>query len=438
MDKMAQLAQEVKGLEKQLAVCTRCGVCQANCPLFAQTRKEFDVSRGKLALIQGLVDGLFEDAKGVQTRLNRCLLCGSCVKGCPSGVNALQIFIEARGIIARYLGLSFSEKLIFKKLLANPGSFNRLTRMAARFQGLFFRPDRNAQGTSCARIASPLLRHRHIVPLSSSSFQAGLQQTGRGAGMPAKGKKQVRVAFFVGCLIDKAFPHIAFQVMDLLHHFNAHVIVPENQGCCGIPALASGDTQTFVHLVKTHVDLFSAQECDYLVTACATCTSTIIKMWPALIDDKDLLEKVEAMAAKTVDINWLLVRRFGLAPKENDAGAQQFPVTCHDPCHLKKSLDIHEEPRMVIRAAGHPVKEMQQSDACCGMGGSFNLKHYELSKAIGLQKAQNIISTGCSAVATSCPACMLQLSDLLAGQGSDIRVCHPVELLSRSISSVSG
>lgn len=433
MDKMAMLARDVRVLEEKLAVCTKCGSCQAFCPLFAETRRESDVSRGKVALIRGLVDGLFKDAKGVNERLHRCLLCGSCAKACPSSVNALEIFISARAIIARYLGLSFSEKLVFKRLLADPGTFNRFSDLAARFQWLFFKTRENIQGTSCARAASPLLRHRHVVPLKKQAIHTHLEETGREIMDFRQGGKGVRVAFFIGCLIDKAFPNIAFSALDVLKHNKAWVFIPKNQGCCGIPALAAGDMDTFTHLVRQHVDLFSEQKWDYLVTACATCTSTIIKLWPSLTTDRTLLPRLEALAEKTVDINWLLARRFGLSMPESGAEEDLARVTYHDPCHLKKSLDVHEEPRMVLQAAGYHLAEMADSDTCCGMGGSFNLKHYELSKTVGSKKAENIIDTKCHTVATSCPACMMQLSDMLAQKQADVKVCHPVELLAKSL-----
>ena len=78
---------------------TRCGMCQAVCPVFEQTKKEADVARGKLALLDGLMKNSFPNADGVKKRLDRCLLCGSCAANCPSGVNVLKIFIRARAIL---------------------------------------------------------------------------------------------------------------------------------------------------------------------------------------------------------------------------------------------------------------------------------------------------------------------------------------------------
>ena len=57
MSSMKELARLMKELEDQLVACMRCGLCQAVCPLFAETGREADVARGKLALLSGLAAG---------------------------------------------------------------------------------------------------------------------------------------------------------------------------------------------------------------------------------------------------------------------------------------------------------------------------------------------------------------------------------------------
>ena len=64
MADMKQLARLIKELEDQLVVCMRCGMCQAVCPVFAETGREADVARGKLALLDGLVQEMFKDPTG--------------------------------------------------------------------------------------------------------------------------------------------------------------------------------------------------------------------------------------------------------------------------------------------------------------------------------------------------------------------------------------
>ena len=152
---MKKLAALVRELEDQIVVCMRCGMCQAVCPLFAETGREADVARGKLALLDGLIQEMFKDAGGVQDRMMRCLLCGSCSANCPSGVKVLDIFFKARAILAGYMGLSPVKKIIFRGMLARPKLFDSFVKLASMMQGIFVKPVDELLGTSCAFFLSP-------------------------------------------------------------------------------------------------------------------------------------------------------------------------------------------------------------------------------------------------------------------------------------------
>ena len=430
MGGMKDLAERVKELEDQLVTCIRCGTCQAVCPLYGTTRKEADVARGKLALIDALMRDMFTDAEGVEERLNRCLLCGSCAANCPSGVNVVEIFAKARAILADYRGFSTAEKFLFRRLLANPVVFDRLCEWMEKFQTIFTKTDDNLQNTFCARLVSPLTGNRHIKRLAPVPFHK--------TGFSPKKKSQntgPSVLFFTGCLIDKVYPDIAFDTIQALEHHNFHVIIPKGQGCCGIPALASGDRETFSRLVQYHLELFLDIRADYIVTSCATCTSTIKKLWPAIHDraGTGTRNRLMEISEKTMDISSLLAPWIRSSGEPSPDPETLESVTYHDPCHLAKSLSVTAEPRDLVKFAGKTLKEMPDADRCCGMGGSFNLKYYDLSSDIGSAKADAIISTGCSTVATSCPACMMQISDMLAKKKKNLYVRHPVQLYADSI-----
>ncbi|MBS3809678.1 MAG: (Fe-S)-binding protein, partial [Desulfobacterales bacterium] len=139
-------------------------------------------------------------------------------------------------------------------------------------------------------------------------------------------------------------------------------------------------------------------------------------------------EKITAVSEKTRDINEFVTDTLGVRAAEESAPAQNT-VTWHDPCHLKKNLGIYKQPRTILAAAGGlRFIEMKEPDRCCGMGGSFNLEHYELSKKIGQKKLKDISDTGADYVATGCPACMLQIIDLLSHAGHNAEVKHAIEL----------
>jgi len=424
---MEALARLMRELEDQLVVCMKCGMCQSVCPVFDQTGRESDVARGKLALLSGLMESMFDDPEGVYQRLNKCLLCGSCAANCPSGVSVQEIFLKARAILTGAMGLSPAKRLILKGMLANPALFDRMTEWGARFQKVFTRPVNEVVGTSCARVMSPLLQNRHFRTLAPEPFHKQVPSIDRPAG--ASGR---RVAIFTGCLIDKMFPGIAHSTVKVLDRLGVGIFLPENQGCCGIPALSSGDLATFHKLLAHNLERYDNGEFDVLVTACATCTSTIHEVWPKMAPES-FRKAAERLAGRTMDINQFLVDEVTLEPPAASVNRIRL-VTYHDPCHLKKSLKVFSQPRAVIAAAsGCQLNEMAESDWCCGMGGSFNLQYYDISKGIGMKKAAQIKDTRADVLATGCPACMIQISDMLSQAGADIAVRHPVELLAETL-----
>ncbi len=432
MPNLKALARLVKELDDQIVVCMRCGLCQSVCPLFAETGREADVARGKLALLDGLAQELFANPQGVQDRLTRCLLCGSCAANCPGGVKMLDIFIKARAILAGFMGLPPWKKAVFRRVLSRPAFFNQILAWGAKVQGIFIKPVDDLLGSSCSRFLSPLLRGRHLKPLAPEPLH--LKVPGLDTAPGAAGLK---VAFFVGCLIDKIYPQVGEAALKVLDHHGVGVYLPPDQGCCGIPALSSGDTEAFDRLVRHNLELFASEPGDQLVTACATCAATIKKLWPLMAQEypEAARARIARLSDRVMDISQFLVERVGLAAAVPEAPASRSALTYHDPCHLKKSLGIAAQPRALLRAnPAYELQEMAEPDRCCGCGGSFNLQHYEISAAIGRRKLENIQNSGAAVVATGCPACMLQITDMLSQAKVRVQVRHAIEIYAESLS----
>ncbi len=416
-----KLVEMMKSLEDQLVTCMRCGMCQAQCPVFAESGREGDVTRGKIALLSGLADEMIKDPKGVNEKLNRCLLCGTCESNCPSGVKVTDIFLRARAVMAAYMGLSPAQKLIFQKLLTNPGLFNTLTTVGSKFQGMFTKPVDDLLGSSCARFNAPLIGDRHFKTLAEKPLHKIVPSLDTPAG--ASGLK---VAFFPGCVVDKIYPEVGEATLKVLAHHGVGVYMPKGQACCGIPAISSGETDAFESMVKTNIELFRKQEVDYFLTPCATCTSTIKKLWPTFYKNQMDAITLQKIVDKTMDISAFLVDVLKVSPMET---AGEKTVTYHDPCHLRNSLGVTAQPRTLIKATpGTQLVEMANAASCCGCGGSFNIKFYELSQEIGNKKAQAAIDSKADTVATGCPACMMQITDMLSKAGASRQVRHVVEV----------
>ncbi|MFW6055554.1 MAG: (Fe-S)-binding protein, partial [Thermodesulfobacteriota bacterium] len=339
-------------------------------------------------------------------------------------------FLQARAIITAYLGLSPLKKAIFRGMLAKPWLFNTVFNLAPKFQNLFTKSVNDTLGSSCARFMSPLLGDRHFQLLAKTSWhkQQGTVDTPRGAS-------NVKVAFYPGCVVDKVYPRVAEAAFQILSTHGVGIYMPSRQVCCGIPALSSGDRKSFDRLVKDNLRLFSDLNFDYLITPCATCTSTIKKIWPLMARDypEQEQEKIKTLADKTRDITEFVAQTFSSPPASAQA-VELRKVTYHDPCHLKKSLAVSAEPRrLLLSSPDFELVEMTDADRCCGMGGTFNLQHYDLSKQIGDKKLQSILDTQADVVATCCPACMMQITDLLSRAEASMEVRHVLEIYAQGL-----
>lgn len=425
--KMARLARLFKELESDLSKCARCGMCMAVCPLYAETRIETDVARGKLALLDGMKDNLFDHPRGVMDRLNRCLLCGACGKHCPNSVDTPGIFLKARSFLSRVEGLSPVKKYVLKKMLAHPERFEKWAARGAKFQNRFIQKESRALGTASMGFI-PALRKRHFIPLAEKPFHQSVSMEVSEPFAPDS-----TALFYPGCLIDYVFPTIGQAVVKALHHHHIRVILPETSACCGMPAMAAGDSQTAEKLMRMNLSQFESLPFDHLITACPTCAYTIKKIWPMLMEKEnpEAVSGLAAMGEKTRDISQFIASRIPSGEEKKIGPGLDQPkiVTYHDPCHLKRSLNVHSEPRWIISAnSEYRLVEMKNADQCCGMGGSFGIEQYELSNQIGQSKLANILATNCHTVASGCPACMMQLAHLLSKAKSGVNVKHPVEI----------
>jgi Fe-S oxidoreductase len=98
----------------------------------------------------------------------------------------------------------------------------------------------------------------------------------------------------------------------------------------------------FQKLLAHNLERFEAGEFDVLVTACATCTSTIHEVWPKMADDSHR-EAATRLARRTMDINQFLIRDAGLKPL---AGSPATP-----PRHLPRPVPPEKKPEGVQRTA---------------------------------------------------------------------------------------
>jgi Fe-S oxidoreductase len=101
-------------------------------------------------------------------------------------------------------------------------------------------------------------------------------------------------------------------------------------------------------------------------------------------------------------------------------------VTYHSSCHLR-AADVSAQPRALLKSNSRlDFVEMPDADRCAGGAGTFCIKNPEQSAEIFERKRRGIEASGAEIVATSCPACMIQLKNGLKGKAA---VKHIAQIL---------
>ena len=84
---------------------------------------------------------------------------------------------------------------------------------------------------------------------------------------------------------------------------------------------------------------------------------------------------------------------------------------------------------MLATVEGLQLVELQDSDVCCGFGGTFAVKYGELSDAIVAKKSTMIVATGADTLLAGDLGCLLNMAGKLTRMGRHIEVRHIAEVL---------
>ncbi|MBW1943344.1 MAG: (Fe-S)-binding protein [Deltaproteobacteria bacterium] len=86
----------VKKYREQILQCSRCGFCQAHCPVYGATLRPGLNARGKMLLLKEVMEGKIDLNDDLIESLFQCTTCASCSENCPSGVEVPEIIKQVR------------------------------------------------------------------------------------------------------------------------------------------------------------------------------------------------------------------------------------------------------------------------------------------------------------------------------------------------------
>jgi len=407
--------------------CVHCGFCLPTCPTWQNWQEEMDSPRGRIDLFSALEDGKVAMSPAVATHFDRCLGCMACLTACPSGVRYDHIIDRARVLVEerhpRALGDRLWRALVFS-IFTRPA----VLRLAAIALWVFRVTGLQTLGR---RLGIPRLSRRLAAmdalapPMTAGEVFQRLPRV-----TPARGERRLRAGLLGGCVQRVFFPNVNGATVRVLAAEGIEVVVPEGQGCCGALSVHAGRAEEARRLARALVEAFEKEQVDVVVVNAAGCGSHLKDLAHVFAGDPAFLPRARAFAEKVRDVSELLASLPQRAPR----APLRARVAYHSPCHLGHAQRITEAPRALLRGIpGVELVEVPDGEQCCGSAGVYNLLEPGSADDIGRRKAEAVLSTKATLLASANPGCSLQIRRMLEEKGGAVEAAHPIEILDRAI-----
>jgi len=217
---------------------------------------------------------------------------------------------------------------------------------------------------------------------------------------PATGR--ARRVFFPGCSLPGLSPHLVKTAYTYLRQRLPDTGIILN--CCGAPSQLLGEREVLRQVAGRVAAEMAKLGATELIAACTYCLHTIRDFLPG-IKTRSLYE----VMAET-----------GLPEGINRGPAEMFNI--HDSCGARRSPQIHEAVRHLVRAMGHSIEEMEHSrerSICCGSGGMAPA----VAPALAQRMTEARVAEAKFDLITYCASCRARIA--AAGQPS----LHLLELM---------
>ncbi|MDC0035523.1 (Fe-S)-binding protein [Chloroflexi bacterium] len=239
-----------------------------------------------------------------------------------------------------------------------------------------------------------------------------------------------KVSLFATCVLNNFYPEVAISAARVLNRLGVEVTVEPTQTCCGQPFFNSGHWSDSSKLVRKFVSDYSDCDTD-IVLPSGSCTSMIRNHYMEVCDRNDV-GNVEYISTRTFEFTEYITRKLGicdLSPFQSES-AEMINVTYHESCHLNRELGISKEPISLLKSLKNIILiNMNQSEVCCGFGGTFSTKYPEISTAMAEEKIANVKQSGAEVVTASDMSCLMHMDGLMTRKNLDIKSLHIAQLI---------
>ncbi|MDO9068014.1 MAG: (Fe-S)-binding protein [Deltaproteobacteria bacterium] len=210
--------------------------------------------------------------------------------------------------------------------------------------------------------------------------------------------------YFVGCYasFDRRNQDVARNFVKICAAAGIRVgILGKEEKCCGEPARKLGNEYLYQLLASENIATIKGYDVKQIVTSCPHCFNTLGR------DYRDLGLDIPVEHYTTFIARLLAEKRLPLI-------AAPFSATYHDSCYLGRYMDIYDQPRQILQAAGGTLTEMTRSRAesfCCSAGGGRIFAEEKIGSRINVARVQMAQATNAPLLISNCPFCLTMFED---------------------------
>jgi L-lactate dehydrogenase complex protein LldE len=242
------------------------------------------------------------------------------------------------------------------------------------------------------------------------------------------------VYLFGTCVIDLFMPQAGLDAVLLLEREGVAVHYPRGQSCCGQPAYSSGNPQQAREVALAQMALFP-QDWPVIVPS-GSCAGMMRHHWPELFaDDPAMLQQARALSERIYELSEFLLHVLHVRFPAT-AGQVDEDVVLHTSCGARREMGTRAHGVALLDdLPGVRRLEHARESECCGFGGTFCLKHPDISGAMVAEKVASACATGASRVVSADCGCLLNIGHAARHSGARLEVEHMASFLLRRTSA---
>jgi len=369
--------------EENLRACVHCGICTATCPTYVLLGDERDGPRGRIVMMQQMLEENATPSPETVLHVDRCLSCLACRSACPSSVDYSRLVDAARIHIQTRYRRPASDRLLrwlIAKVLPRPG----LMRLGLVFAPLGrFLPGRLG---AMARMGAKPKHRKSVLPMSSAPTATR------------------RVAIMPGCAQPVLAPEIDEAVARVLARRGIELVPLAGAGCCGSLVHHLGRSEDAKAWARRAIEaLEQAKNCDAVLITATGCSAYLKDLEHVFAGDPVWQPRAAAFAAKTRDF-------LELATAGSAAPPRPLRVAWQAPCSLQNGLKLADAGRKLLTGCGFDVVDIPESHLCCGSAGSYSILQPEIAGRLRERKLSNIAALKPDVIATANIGCLHHLT----------------------------